>query len=809
MADKDDDDDRDRIDLLAEEFAARLRRGESPSLSEFAQRETGDADEVRALLASVAMIEQWKRRKVHERDLPGGGRTPEHLGDFRILRELGRGGMGIVYEAEQTSLGRHVAVKVLPRHSLLDPTRWQRFQHEAQTAARLHHTNIVPIFGAGEDDGLHYIVMQLIDGRGIDRALKDWKREPDLPDGERWARVARIGVQAAEALEYAHGQGVLHRDIKPANLLLDGHGVVWVTDFGLAKMVERESLSNSGDIIGTLQYMAPERFETEADARSDVYSLGLTLYELLTLEPAFQESSPSKLIQRVCEGEPPRPRKRNPAIPRDLETIVLKAIARSPAHRYQTAGDLAEDLTRYLDDRPVRARRVSSVERLARWCRRNRAVAALSATVLLSLLLAAAVGWAGYAGTTRALRRESLRRDEAEKATRRAEENVALSLRAIEDLFNRLSPRDLDPPDRLGPGPGPEHDPSQGPPPPPRGGPFPHDPLGLGPPGMPPPHNLGERPSPEDEADLLQSVLLFYEQFAAKNAGHAHLEREAARAYRRVGDIQRRLGEAEASENAFRRAAELFETQVKHDPANSGLQYELAAIYAKSEPVSDEPEALARAERFLRRGLTLSESLGPEVAESSELRARLHRNLGRLLNRMDQTEDAESNLRRALAIEASLASQPDYEPFHRLSLIDARQSLADFLGDHGRKEEARALLLQCRDDLDTIGPESPPDRAHERALNQHRESLAISLEAIGESALADLISSQTRQARPAPPPRHPGVFGPGPEGPPPRPHGPPSSSADRVGSGGTPVPIRSSRLEKSTALQEPLSRAAP
>ena len=214
--------------------------------------------------------------------------------------------MGIVYEAVQESLGRHVAFKAI-HHVHLDAKRLQRFQRETQAVARLHHANIVPIFGAGEHEGLPYYVMQYIAGSGLDALLAAWRRE-GVPRGQgHWRFVAAVGAQAAEALQYAHEQGILHRDIKPANLLIDEHDCVWVTDFGLAKLTGHDDLTASGDVIGTLRYLAPESLRGETDARSDVYSLGLTLYELLTLAPPFGELTPSELLRHVSEGQPTAP----------------------------------------------------------------------------------------------------------------------------------------------------------------------------------------------------------------------------------------------------------------------------------------------------------------------------------------------------------------------------------------------------------------------------------------------------------------------------------------------------------------------
>ena len=185
-----------------------------------------------------------------------------------------------------------------------------------------------------------------------------------------WQSVARVGIQVAEALDYAHKQGVIHRDVKPSNLLLDARGTVWVADFGLAKADDQDNLTHTGDILGTLRYMPPEAFEGRSGARGDIYSLGLTLYELLAFRPGYEERDRNMLIKRVTSEEPPRLRSLNADVPRDLETIVHKAIDRDPDHRYPTAGELAADLQRYLDDEPIHARRTTPMERCARWCRR-------------------------------------------------------------------------------------------------------------------------------------------------------------------------------------------------------------------------------------------------------------------------------------------------------------------------------------------------------------------------------------------------------------------------------------------------------
>ncbi len=391
--------DRDELDIIAEEYSARCRAGGSPSIEEYAERFPELAAEIRQLLPAVAFLEKGKRstpmpsaphRSGSRPSLLAGALAPglAQLGENRIIRELGRGGMGIVYEAVQEPLGRKVAVKVLPRHSHADETNRQRFLREARVIAKLQHPNIVPIHLIGEQDGLPYYVMPVIDGFGLDRLAPG---DPNGPPAEVRARarwVAEIGRQAAIALAYAHSQQILHRDIKPANLLLDSGGIVWLADFGLAKLVDDLSLTGSGDLPGTLRYLAPECLNSEATEQSDIYSLGITLYELCLGQPAFTETDRIRLLRQVEAQQVPPPRERLPELPRDLETIILKAISPDPAGRYATADAMANDLDRFLNGLPPLARRTTAPEGFVRWCRRNPVVAALSATSIVFGVLA-------------------------------------------------------------------------------------------------------------------------------------------------------------------------------------------------------------------------------------------------------------------------------------------------------------------------------------------------------------------------------------------------------------------------------------
>jgi serine/threonine protein kinase/WD40 repeat protein/tetratricopeptide (TPR) repeat protein len=351
--------------------------------------------------------------------LPPGGQ----LGDFRIVREVGRGGMGIVYEAEQISLGRRVALKVLPFAATLDQRQLQRFHNEARAAASLHHTNIVPVYAVGCERGVHHHAMQFIDGQSLaaflqqqrhcqagtdqptaaytptpagsaaDTAEQAASTERPRREAGYWRRVAGWGVQVAEALDHAHQLGIVHRDIKPANLMLDADGRLWVTDFGLAQVQSDTRLTITGDLVGTLRYMSPEQALAQrviVDHRTDVYSLGATLYELLTLRPVFEGADRQELLRQIAFEEPQRPRKLDRAIPAELEIIVLKALEKRPQDRYATAQELADDLRRWLEDRPIQARRPGLYQRAAKWLRRHRAVVTWAGVFLVVALAALA-----------------------------------------------------------------------------------------------------------------------------------------------------------------------------------------------------------------------------------------------------------------------------------------------------------------------------------------------------------------------------------------------------------------------------------
>jgi serine/threonine-protein kinase len=794
----------DPFGLIADEFVEAFRQGKHPSVEEFARRYPEHADEIRDMLPALVMMERAKSDDTsgdHGQAKAAATAPLRQLGDYQILREVGRGGMGVVYEAQQLSLGRHVAIKVLPSHALLDPRQLHRFQREARSAARLHHTNIVPVFGVGEQDGLHYYVMQFIKGLGLDVVLDELRRlrqqrgrptstRDDAPnDGEGgpghptnttrdvsavdvarsllsgalrqpepaktlattpggaaaradrcgatpvraadtsaviylpgqtevstlaessrqyWQSVARVGMQVADALAHAASQGVLHRDIKPSNLLLDDTGNVWVTDFGLAKAdTDGDNLTHTGDIVGTLRYIAPERFNGQGDLRSDVYSLGLTLYELLTLRPAFHEADRNKLVKQVMHDEPVRPRKLNPAVPRDLETVVLKAIARDPAHRYQTPAAMADDLKRFVEDRPVRARRISEAEKFWRWCRRNRALSGALAMVVL-LFCVAFVGIAYNYHKAEAAREEEARqrqdavaaRDAARAAhaleaeqRQRAEVNFGKARDAVDDYFTQVSESQL-----------------------------------LRVPGMQPLRR-----------ELLQSALLFYQDFLKQRGDDPAVQAGLASAYLRVGRIRSELGEAVDARQAYLQARDLYARLVAADPENVELQHGLAQSYYHlpfggtwTDPSA---KAVERRRANLEKAIAIwSNLVRPEQPRFQRDLAYAYNALANDYNKAGKVAEGQAAHQQALTIRERLVRLSPNDPMARRDLGITLNNIAEMLAWAGRPQDALALYLRAAEHASAAFQQAPQVPIYGRFVAITARNVALAHDHLGNKA---------------------------------------------------------------------------
>jgi serine/threonine protein kinase len=418
------------VDAAIAEYFLRVDRGEHVEISELVTAYPGCEAELRRFIAQEGNV-----HRALANGSPPVTRTHDVsgriLGDFRLQRIIGRGGMGIVWEAEQLSLKRKVAVKLLPGALCSDVRHRTRFQNEARILAQLAHPNIVNVIAVGEETDTYYFAMQYIEGVTADDLIRLWEeagppraaetmhgvalldtdastrseldqgcrssepppwigQQPDLR--ERYRLCARIAREIADALAHAHACGVLHRDVKPSNILLDGSGKARLTDFGLARMYGDATLTATGTILGTLRYASPEQLSgasTGMDERSDVYSLGATLWELVTLKRLFASEDRNSVITRVLKVDSPRPSSLAAGVPRDLETIIVRAMAKEPADRFASAQMLADDLQRFLDGRPILARPISAGERAFHWANRNRSLATTAVASLVVLALVA------------------------------------------------------------------------------------------------------------------------------------------------------------------------------------------------------------------------------------------------------------------------------------------------------------------------------------------------------------------------------------------------------------------------------------
>lgn len=486
-------DDRDPVEELAADYAERLRAGERPTVADYQARYPALATAIAELFPTIAALEGVRScASSSSSHVPPP--LPEHFGEFRVLKELGRGGMGVVYLAEQMSLGRRVAIKALPASSVPDAKARARFQREARLAANLAHPGIIPIHAVGEERGVPWFAMHLVEGVGLDQLVAALAAgaspDPDghglpglvrrlragpVPHGAPAARrpsffreVALLAAQAADAIHHAHRQGVLHRDVKPANLLLDGEGRVWVGDFGLAKAMTDADLTGSNDVVGTLRYLAPERFDGGSDERSDIYGLGLVLYELATGRPAFVEESRSRLLSAILNQGVPAPRLAAPTVPVDLERIIQRACARRAADRHGDAAELAIDLRAFAGAGAVSAATLRFDPGRAR--RRHRRLVAVGIAGAAVMLVVAGLAIAGL------VRPPPVREPASAAASPDQDPQVIRDGPVGEGLPEGVRPPH--PPRGLRP-PGPRHPPGAGPPP---GARPPPDPLGLGPP---------------------------------------------------------------------------------------------------------------------------------------------------------------------------------------------------------------------------------------------------------------------------------------------------------------------------------------
>jgi eukaryotic-like serine/threonine-protein kinase len=680
---------------VADEYLARLDQGETPDVEEFRRRYPRLAPFLAQILPALEAV---RPSTLSTNGSPSTTPSLGCLGDYRLLREIGRGGMGVVYEAEQISLGRRVALKVLPFAGTLDAKQLQRFKNEATAAAQLHHTNIVPVFAVGQERGVHYYAMQFIEGQTLAALIHELRRSAGLeePGGCRtdfqslrcasdgmeirptaaapvpvectaaveetphvaplvterstkrssfYRTAAALGKQAAEALEHAHLLGVVHRDIKPANLILEERGNLWVTDFGLARFHRDAGLTLTGDLLGTLRYMSPEQalaHRGSVDHRSDIYSLAATLYELLTLHPVLKGSDRRELLRQIAWEEPRPPRRLNREIPVELETIVLKALAKEPSERYATAQDLADDLQRFLDDRPVLAQRPTRAQQLKKWLRRHRAIAWIMAVLFVAALIgsivAAVLIYQEQQRTFEAYKRETDQR-------RRAETNLRIALQALDEIYLKVVE-----------------------------------------------DNLPRDPQREPEyRELLQKALSFYEQFAQTNRSEPFVRLETGRAYLRVGTIHQKLGQHDKAEQSLQESARLLKELSDYFPTDPVARQELAKAHQHLGLLFRAVGRMRDAERENQLALDLRQQLVDAEPKNPAFRNELaatHRTLGTVFKMMNRIEDAEPSYQKAIDLYASLADEAPANMEYKQGLAASLNSMGILQADEGHFREA-------------------------------------------------------------------------------------------------------------------------
>jgi tetratricopeptide (TPR) repeat protein len=717
---------------LVDEMAARVRAGEAVDPEVVARAHPEFAEELRDILPALALLADAVHSvgdaSVPKRTAPAGDEViPGLLGDFRIVREVGRGGMGVVYEAEQISLRRRVALKVLPWAAAMDAKQLQRFKNEALAAASLKHDHIVQVYAVGCERGVHFYAMEFIDGVSLAHviaAIRDGAKNipappeptidyhparsapgvidtalhvPALHESESvtpatvpnaalstqfsgpnkreiYRTAARLIADAAGALEHAHLLGIVHRDVKPGNLLVDQGGKVWVTDFGLARFGADAGLTMSGDLLGTLRYMAPEQVLARhglVDHRADVYALGCTLYELLSGRPMVAAKERAEILRKIAFEDPPALRKRDRAIPEELETVTLKALAKNPAERYATARELADDLRRWLEDKPINAKPPNLLQRSARQMRRHPKVVAATFAVLLLAATGAMVGAV-------LIDRQKVRAEAAYARARLALDE--LSAHVIDDW-------------------------------------------------------LAMQPAlTDDQKQFLERSLGHYEWLARQPAADAETRVGVAAAHLRAGDIRAKLGQSSDAEAAYARAVELYQRLSDELPLESAYRLALAKAHCARGGTLRQVARLKDAESAYQQALALHEQLVSEASTQWEYRYELAGTLlayAELLRQSGRASEAVKLYRRGLDV---VQRQPQRTPaaLYRLGQLHVRLgSLLYYLGHDADGEQAARRGVETLESLLKSVGNGPGTGLYREALADGLTELAHTLGTAG------------------------------------------------------------------------------
>jgi serine/threonine protein kinase/tetratricopeptide (TPR) repeat protein len=726
------------VDLF-EELLSRLQ-SDPADLEAFLAAHPGHAGTLRGILPTAQALADLSASGTADGSIPPSPSSgADHdaslygtLGDFRLVRELGRGGMGIVYEAEQIALNRRVALKVLPYAATMDPKQLQRFKNESRAAASLRHEHIVHVYGVGCERGVHYYAMELIEGLTLAQiiaAMHPANREREHPEvgtaayvptssvadlNEAGPRVettrgpgsvtpataeiaalstqfsgpktrefyriaARLIADAADALEHAHSLGIVHRDVKPGNLLVDQDGKVYVADFGLARFGPDAGFTMSGDLLGTLRYMPPEQALARhglVDHRADVYGLGCTLYELLTGRPAVDATERAEILRKLAFEEPVGPRRLQRAIPRELETIALKCLVKNPAERYATAGELAADLRRFLADQPVTARRPTSGQRVRKWAKRHQpAVVTAGVCAVATLVLAIAL----LAVSNVRVSAEKRQKDDALAV---ALANLTTAREAVDQMLTEVGQSDLADVPQM-------------------------EPL---------------------RRALLEKALRFYQGFLRDHPTDPAIRRETANAYALIGTVYDELGDYAKAEQALQESIHLLERLADEFPAEPAYRAALARTAIDQNKTFFNLSRFEDAMQAARRAAGLSRTLMAEFPNEFAYRLLLALSqtaLGRgafFLNRDDEAREA---FRQAIPVLEQAVRQAPKEPQYRHALAVAYYMLGENIptpGGNGAGEENLRRAVAVSEGLVADYPRRP----------RYLYTLAYSVRCLGE-----------------------------------------------------------------------------
>ncbi|MCA9211887.1 MAG: serine/threonine protein kinase [Planctomycetales bacterium] len=715
----------ERLADILDDYLVSLEQGVPIDIAQIKAANPELADALDEYLTGLAILQQDGAELQSKRAASTDGvPMAKRLGDFELIREVGRGGMGVVYEARQLSLDRFVALKVLPFAAMLDEKQISRFENEARAAAQLHHPNIVPIHGVGSDRGVHFYAMQLINGRSLQQVIHDMRsNDPNSPtnteslygshDKSGWSRTAidmangvrcdetreysptsqethievrphvnsagselssnrvrstryiesvvSLIVQAAEGLHAAHQYGVIHRDVKPSNLMLDESGKIWITDFGLARFQTDHSVTRSGEILGTLHYMSPEQAAGRnalVDERSDVYSLGVTLYELLTLMRPFEGGAQHAVLQQIELGLFTRPRSCNSRIPVDLENVILKAMSVAREDRYDSAAQFADDLRRFLEGKPTRAKRPRLSQKLTKWARRHQLAVMTTAGVL-------ALAVAGLLTSNRLLKSES---DAKQLALNHSQQTLTLAQDAVEEFVEDV--------DRL---------------------------------LAPQAGNLHARER------LLKRSLEYYQQIIQVAGASEHIQKDIVIAKTKIAGIHRMMGNFEQALAGYESAAVALDQLVEEDEQ---LLVDYIRCLNNVGSVQQRLNRLSQADEAYTKAISIADVHSEDNSQVNTAAAETYNNHGLLLAEQSKVSEAADTYKRGLSVishneqtdaadlKVKSALQNNLWQVYRNSHADlARQYIRDAVTTRSRLvqehplDEHRALLAAAYSNL--------------------------------------------------------------------------------------------------------------